>query len=200
MTHPWGVDYHLSSLFTSRTKYGCGCGCGCLWGNANVCIGGRWVNRKRKYNGSYFLQERLVSGNLVHEIFMFLLYRSEFPEWIHLPLLNMNMEPLVVPPLDSEKQANVSCRICRVGTNPSLDACVSVCAHARALCRPPLPPSHDSCPILFAHDRDVERYWVLIPGLMKTCYRSMGTTGDPIPSGHRNVPVNHFTGQSRYRW
>ena len=27
----------------------------------------------------------------------------------------------------------------------------------------------------------------------KTCYRSMGTTGDPIPVGQRDVPVNHFT-------
>ncbi len=25
----------------------------------------------------------------------------------------------------------------------------------------------------------------------------MGTTGDPVPVGQRDVPVNHFT---RYRW
>ena len=27
----------------------------------------------------------------------------------------------------------------------------------------------------------------------KACYRSMGTTGDPVPVGQRDVPVNHFT-------
>jgi hypothetical protein len=26
------------------------------------------------------------------------------------------------------------------------------------------------------------------------CYRSMGTTSDPVPSGHRSVPDHHFTG------
>ena len=28
----------------------------------------------------------------------------------------------------------------------------------------------------------------------KACYRSVGTTGDPVPVGQRDVPVNHFTG------
>ena len=28
----------------------------------------------------------------------------------------------------------------------------------------------------------------------KACYRSMGTTGDPVPFGHRVVPDHHFTG------
>jgi hypothetical protein len=28
----------------------------------------------------------------------------------------------------------------------------------------------------------------------KASYRSMGTTGDPVPVGQRDVPVNHFTG------
>jgi hypothetical protein len=28
----------------------------------------------------------------------------------------------------------------------------------------------------------------------KACYRSMGKTGDPVPSGHRAVPDHHFTG------
>ena len=28
----------------------------------------------------------------------------------------------------------------------------------------------------------------------KTSYRSMGTTGDPVPVGQRDVPVNYFTG------
>ena len=28
----------------------------------------------------------------------------------------------------------------------------------------------------------------------KACYRSMGTTGDPVPSGHRSVPDHHFIG------
>ena len=26
------------------------------------------------------------------------------------------------------------------------------------------------------------------------CYRSMDTTGDPVPVGQRDLPVNHFTG------
>jgi hypothetical protein len=30
--------------------------------------------------------------------------------------------------------------------------------------------------------------------LYKVSYRSMGTTGDPVPVGQRDVPVNHFTG------
>jgi hypothetical protein len=29
---------------------------------------------------------------------------------------------------------------------------------------------------------------------IKASYRSMGTTGDPVPVGQRDVPVNHFTG------
>ena len=29
---------------------------------------------------------------------------------------------------------------------------------------------------------------------IKACYRSMGTTDDPVPVGQRSVPVNHFTG------
>jgi hypothetical protein len=29
---------------------------------------------------------------------------------------------------------------------------------------------------------------------VKACYRSMGTTGDPVPSGHRAGPDHHFTG------
>ena len=28
----------------------------------------------------------------------------------------------------------------------------------------------------------------------------MDTTGDPVPSGHRDGPDHHFIGQSRYRW
>ena len=28
----------------------------------------------------------------------------------------------------------------------------------------------------------------------KVSYRSMGTTGDPVPSGHRDGPDHHFTG------
>jgi len=28
----------------------------------------------------------------------------------------------------------------------------------------------------------------------KVCYRSMDTTGDPVPVGQWDVPVNHFTG------
>jgi hypothetical protein len=28
----------------------------------------------------------------------------------------------------------------------------------------------------------------------KVSYRSMGTTGDPVPVGQRDVPVNHYTG------
>lgn len=39
---------------------------------------------------------------------------------------------------------------------------------------------------------------VLLVGLhtrqkTKACYRSMGTTGEPVPVGQRDVPVNHFT-------
>ncbi len=30
--------------------------------------------------------------------------------------------------------------------------------------------------------------------LNKSCYRSMVTTGDSVPSGHRVVPDHHFTG------
>ena len=30
--------------------------------------------------------------------------------------------------------------------------------------------------------------------VFETCYRSMVTTGDPVPSGHRTVPDHHFTG------
>ena len=30
--------------------------------------------------------------------------------------------------------------------------------------------------------------------LTKVSYRSMGTTGDPVPSGHRDGPDHHFTG------
>jgi hypothetical protein len=29
---------------------------------------------------------------------------------------------------------------------------------------------------------------------IKVSYRSMGTTGDPVPSGHRDGPDHHFTG------
>ena len=29
---------------------------------------------------------------------------------------------------------------------------------------------------------------------VKAFYRSMGTTGDPVPSGHRAGPDHHFTG------
>jgi hypothetical protein len=35
---------------------------------------------------------------------------------------------------------------------------------------------------------DCPRLW------SKSSYRSMGTTGDPVPVGQRDVPVNHFTG------
>ncbi len=29
---------------------------------------------------------------------------------------------------------------------------------------------------------------------IKASYRSMGTTGDPVPVGHRDGPDHHFTG------
>ena len=30
--------------------------------------------------------------------------------------------------------------------------------------------------------------------MFKASYRSMGTTGDPVPVGHRDGPDHHFTG------
>jgi hypothetical protein len=30
--------------------------------------------------------------------------------------------------------------------------------------------------------------------MTKACLRSMGTTGDPVPVGHRDGPDHHFTG------
>ena len=39
---------------------------------------------------------------------------------------------------------------------------------------------------------DFHQYTTNIPN--RECYRSMGTTGDPVPVGQRDVPVNHFTG------
>jgi hypothetical protein len=37
-----------------------------------------------------------------------------------------------------------------------------------------------------------ERETSMVPN--KVSYRSMGTTGDPVPVDQRDVPVNHFTG------
>jgi hypothetical protein len=48
------------------------------------------------------------------------------------------------------------------------------------------------CSTLTVWKEDKSGAWGCVQA--KASYRSMGTTGDPVPVGQRDVPVNHFTG------